>query len=424
MLFATVLKRVLWVLRYPSFSSDLVGPHAVGAIQTRIPGSVACQIHYPAAADAKRDAASSLPYFRPKAVEGIGDYSRTDPSILEFLSNRDHPCVIGADPLLNGEDGDDGFPIVVFSHGLGGCMEMYTELCRQIASQGFWVVALEHEDGSGAYAETRDGQPILYKRPDDTPYSRQKVTNFRRSFLKQRVEETTSALSYILSSSSSSKDESLDGQQLRKVMRAADKSRGVSLLGHSFGGASMIMTSREHLPNGAADDDDLPSTPSIQLSSLCVLDPWAFSLEDQVLKEGVPNLPTLSILSEGWLSNPETAQVRALLEKSGERVTSLYAPNSVHASFADSVGWLPGFVLRKMYMRGQKEKKHETARNVAVAYARHMRGAMHNGVSDTPSNADDHFSPLRPYPVAQVSSVGSSNPVLEEKPHEEPIDAY
>lgn len=48
------------------------------------------------------------------------------------------------------EDLRPKFPVVVFSHGLGGSRTMYSTVCGDLASYGFVVVAMEHRDGSGA----------------------------------------------------------------------------------------------------------------------------------------------------------------------------------------------------------------------------------------------------------------------------------
>jgi platelet-activating factor acetylhydrolase len=358
MFVASVLKNLLWTLRYPAFAAE-EGSYRVGAIQTRLAGSIACQIHYPAAEGQRKKEFD--PYFRSRAVDGLTSYSRTSPGLLDFLNARNHPCLVNADPIP-----DEKFPIVMFSHGLGGSMEMYTQLCQQIASHGFFVVAMEHEDGSGAYAETKQGEAIPYKRPDDSPYSREKVLNFRRPFLKQRVSETSAVLESILAAPTDKLDVN---KEIQKVLSAADTAKGVALVGHSFGGASMIMAAQLYL-----------STPDskIQPTSLSVLDPWAFSLEEEVLTRGIDSIPTLSILSQSWLTNPETAKVDAFLQNC-LKSTTLYAPNSVHASVADSVSWLPGFILKKLYLRGANEKRHETIHSVAKACVQQIRsGQIHD----------------------------------------------
>lgn len=393
MLVATLVKNLLWALRYPVLpsQSELLGDFRVGAIQTRLPGSTACQIHYPTL---DTETASQRPYFRPEAVAGLADYSKQPVELLQFLSRRSHPCLIDAQPVPGQK-----FPIVIFSHGLGGCMEMYTQLCQQVASYGYWVVALEHEDGSGAYAESistthdndknteRGATPVYYKRPDDTPYSRTKVTNFRRPFLEQRVQDVSKALDHVFHEIDDNQDNnnniSNDKEDITtQVFQAADRSQGVHLLGHSFGGATMVL---------AVQDETFAKRHPVK--SLSLMDCWAFSLDDNALKKGCNSdsskgvggkgdftHSTLHLLSEAWLTNPEVAEVNELLQNSsppnnqiGKKVASYYVPNSVHASFSDAVCWFPGFVARKLWMRGPEEKRHETIRAAAQACVQHMR---------------------------------------------------
>jgi platelet-activating factor acetylhydrolase len=376
------------VLRYPAFAPE-TGKYKCGATQTRIPGSVACQVHYPTSISTESSSATTrrYPYFRPQAVEGLADYSRTPVALLQMLSARQHPCLMDAEPLTiqnvdnnnnnnNNNDTPTKYPIVLFSHGLGGSMEMYTQLCQQIASHGYIVIAMEHEDGSGAYADTILGETVRYKRPDDSPYSRQKVLGFRRPFLQQRVDEVSKLVHSIVHC----QDEA--SPQLQAILKVADFSKGIALLGHSFGGATMILAAQEYQKrrqsaSSSSTEQTGQQPPFINFNSLSLFDPWAFSLDDETLNLGIKSsVPTLSILSESWVyTNPEVQQVDDFHEQC-QNLKAWYMPNSVHTSFADSVSWLPGFVARKLYLRGKKERRFQTIPAVAKACAQHIQSSL------------------------------------------------
>ena len=53
---------------------------------------------------------------------------------------------------------------IIMSHGLTASRSLYTAHCRELASCGYIVFAIDHHDGSCHYTEDPDGIPIDFDR--------------------------------------------------------------------------------------------------------------------------------------------------------------------------------------------------------------------------------------------------------------------
>jgi len=298
-----LVRKSLLAFGYPKLetANPEVSIYRVGAIKVRMaPELPACQIFYPVEyknENKYKNKNDFVPYFRKEAADGLITYlNGFGDGILQMLEEKPHPLqdTYAMDPLVitttntnssdnNNSDHDDHddstttteaattnkFPLVLFSHGLSGSMEMYSQICSQLASTGCVVVAVEHEDGSASYSARvlPDGtvQSVPYKRLLEVPYSRQLEIDFRTPMLKHRVDECrriydyfwaetgagsatgtgTGAKSLVSSGESSSSSSVL----VRKILSVTDPTK-LHLVGHSFGGATLLQAAQTWITEG------------------------------------------------------------------------------------------------------------------------------------------------------------------------------
>lgn len=209
---------------------------------------------------------------RPEAVAGLVSLTGMPSFLFQHLHSspplgRGHPSLLDA-PVLEAPAGSGGWPIVCFSHGTWGSEEVYTSLCRSLASLGFLVVALEHEDGSGCYACTAEGETIQYQSPLNDGERTQ-------AMLSQRLRELSSALTALGEHGPQVE------RQLDAVLSACKRSSFI-LMGHSFGAATCALAAQE-----------LSGMATFECALL--FDTWAGALTPERRDLGVPGLPVLTV---------------------------------------------------------------------------------------------------------------------------------
>ena len=442
-----LIRKALLALGFPKIETrhPHLGVYEVGAIKIRLsPELPTVQLFYPAVerqqqqqqeANSNKKKKKFVSYYRPKAVEGLIKFlpnSDFVDGILQFLQETPHPNHYGADPIQSNNNNNNNttstttntttdsaaskplFPLVLFSHGLSGTIETYTQLCSQIASLGSVVVAPEHADSSASYSTRVDGsslQEIWYTPPSDS-YSRDTIVGYRGPHAEMRVDELNALYSFLKSgkastysssssssSSSSQNDDAFDERRLLSVANAVLETIDplqLHLVGHSFGAATQLLAAQrwaiERSNTKIGNSSNKAIEPIVPLS-VTALDSWNFPLSDEILSKGIPNThataadnnndadtpattanaPILSIVSEEWLTNPEIDFLKEFLLNSRPHcsVDSYYAKHSVHQSFSDSQAWLPNPIATAFENRGPKEDRHVTIRAVVGAFCHH-----------------------------------------------------
>lgn len=164
-----------WLSRFnpiPAFPA-YTGPYKVGSVDVEIPTSqlsspceqsstsscpdiptVAFRMFYPATADSNQ---RGVKWIHTPQREVVGAYARflgagnslaglfsLFPQTLYYVEIPVHSNAHMLEPPTETKR----WPVMLFSHGLGGSRNAYSHICGSLASHGIVVVAPEHRDGS------------------------------------------------------------------------------------------------------------------------------------------------------------------------------------------------------------------------------------------------------------------------------------
>ncbi|KAH9863647.1 hypothetical protein J1614_009579 [Plenodomus biglobosus] len=153
----------------PTFPAH-TGPYKVGSIDVEIPTSalesptdeappadlptVAFRMFYPCKQDSDQKAVKWIPSPQRETIASYAKFLGANsvfagvfsliPQLLYFISMPVHQ---NAD-ILKHPNETRKWPVMIFSHGLGGSRNAYSHICGSLASHGIVVVAPDHRDGS------------------------------------------------------------------------------------------------------------------------------------------------------------------------------------------------------------------------------------------------------------------------------------
>lgn len=193
------------------------------------------------------------------------------------------------------------FPLVIFSHGIGGNRTAYSAIICSLVRQGYVVFSVEHADGTASAAQLAYGGGWLYYQGWGSEENRMAQT-------RHRVGEVLTTYKLL---SSMSIGEQIPGLSLSGGMNPATLMQGkldteaVALAGHSYGGATVTALCSQE--------------PAFKCT--IALDPWwgALLADQAALEQWKTNSPILIMGSHRW----NIPNARGQIAAGGERQAKL-----------------------------------------------------------------------------------------------------
>ncbi|XP_055982077.1 platelet-activating factor acetylhydrolase [Sorex fumeus] len=219
-------------------------------------------------------------------------------------------------PLKTGEK----YPLIIFSHGLGAFRTLYSAIGIDLASHGFIVASVEHRDESASatyYFQDQSAAKTENKTWMYLKIPKQEDSSERNKQVRQRAKECSRALNLILDINHGKPvknvlDLPFDIKQLKDSI---DKNK-IAVMGHSFGGATVLQTLSEDR----------------RFRCGIALDAWMFPLGDEVYSR-IPQ-PLFYINSERFQDHKTIEKMEQSYLPGKER-KMITIRGSVHQNFAD-----------------------------------------------------------------------------------------
>jgi pimeloyl-ACP methyl ester carboxylesterase len=199
-------------------------------------------------------------------------------------------------------------PLVLFSHGLGGMKNQNSVQMEELASRGYFVAAVDHP--YDAYLTIfDDGTTADYRSSHDGIDSEEAFWAFRGPQLNTRAKD----MSFLLDQIQARKNQNLPLWQNISTER-------VGIFGHSFGGATSILT--------AANDP--------RISAVIALDGWMVPVPPQTIEAGL-NVPMLYMGQPEWQGTPlNYEKLDLLISNSSGASEKLLIKETKHMDFSDA----------------------------------------------------------------------------------------
>ena len=239
-------------------------------------------------------------------------------------------------PALSGS-----FPVVLFSHGLGGMRAQNTVQAEELASRGYVVVAPDHQyDANVSLYPDNSSADYLSNVPKNS--SEEEWWNIRINQLNKRTGDIHFVLDKLL--------EIQNGSISTHISGKLDLDN-IGIFGHSYGGATSIWSTM-------LDD---------RIDACLVYDAWFLPLPDSILTMGMDK-PFLHLGRTKWENPVNYQNLDTLLLYSKNSHYKLEVVNANHFDFTD----IPQYshLAQKFKITGkiQKEEMKDIMNTVTLDY--------------------------------------------------------
>ncbi|XP_031202681.1 platelet-activating factor acetylhydrolase [Mastomys coucha] len=242
-------------------------------------------------------------------------------------------------PLRTGEK----YPLIVFSHGLGAFRTIYSAIGIGLASNGFIVATVEHRDRSASATYYFEDQAAAKLENRSWFYlkkiKQEESGRVRKEQVRQRAKECSQALSVILDIEHGNPKENVLGSafDLKQLKDAIDENR-IAVMGHSFGGATVIQ---------ALSEDQ-------RFRCGVSLDPWMYPVSEELYSR-VPQ-PLFFINSAKFQTLKDITKMKNFYQPDKER-KMITIKGSVHQNFDDFTFVTSKIVGNKLTLKGEIDSK-------------------------------------------------------------------
>ena len=213
-------------------------------------------------------------------------------------------------------------PLIIFSHGLGGMRMQNTIQMEALASEGYVVVAIDHAYDANITLFD-DGTFADYRSGVEGELSVQEFWNLRIPQINTRSADIIFLLDEIESLVES-------GDEFWRFVNMDY----IGIMGHSFGGATAIISS--------AKDD--------RLDACIALDGWIVPIESSYIQSGM-KVPFLYMGRPEWETSLNYDKLDSLIENSSARSIKLILPNTKHFDYSDTPQFSP--ISRRIGVSGK-----------------------------------------------------------------------